>query len=100
MPWSTTRPASTKYRTREHRALSAAYKTAIRSGQALVCTARECVMPSRVITNPNGRAPDGVSVGHADNGIDYDGPQHLDCNVRDGAARGRSRRGQSGRWVV
>lgn len=57
----------------------------------LMCTARECVMPNRIITNPNGRARDGLHAGHDDSGTRYDGPQHNACNVRDGARRGRAR---------
>ena len=61
----------------------------------LTCTAKVCVFPTRTITNPNGRARDGLHAGHNDSGTAYDGPQHAACNIRDGAERGRARqRGQ------
>ena len=95
MPWSTTRPAGSttaaKYRTKEHRDYRAKLVRQMQRDGFLWCTAKRCVMPSRAITNPNGRARDGLHAGHADNGVDYDGPQHNACNVKDGARRGRAR---------
>lgn len=97
MPWaSRTNP---KYGTRQHRALSAEYKRLIIAGHVLTCTAKPCLLKAG-IANPNGNDPDGVTVGHADNGVDYDGPQHRKCNIDDGAKRGRARRGRAARWVV
>jgi len=105
MPWSTTRQPGTnaKYRTAEHRKLRAAYVSMIKAGQALDCTASVCVFDYAPIVNPDGRAPDGLHLGHADNGVDYAGPQHNLCNVKDGARRGNQRSRGAGpvrRWVL
>lgn len=92
MGWSANRPPrNPKYRTPEHLALVKAYKTELARAGALACTARECVFPTRAITNPNGSHPDGVTVGHADNGVDIDGPQHRRCNIKDASKRARAR---------
>lgn len=91
MPWATSRGkrgTHPKYRTRQHRQLSEQYKRQVRAGHVLTCTAARCVMSSRAITNPNGMDPDGVTVGHNDDGVTYAGPQHRRCNVLDGARRG------------
>lgn len=98
MAWATTRGNGTdpKYRTREHRERRAALVRKINAGEYIECTAVECVMPTRQITNPNGRARDGLHLGHNDDGVTYAGPQHNACNVRDGAKRGRARQGDSG----
>jgi hypothetical protein len=106
MPWSSTRKAGTnpKYRSAEHRERRAALVRRLKAGEVLVCTALVCVMPSREITNPNGRARDGLHLGHADDGVTYAGPQHNACNVKDGARRGRARQGRRAsaerRWVL
>jgi len=104
MPWATTRQPGTaaKYRTAEHRTLRASYVRLIKAGQALECTAAVCVFGRAPIVNPNGRDPDGLHLGHADNGVDYAGPQHNACNVKDGARRGnqRSRGVAPRRWVL
>ena len=106
MPWSNTRGPSTapKYRSKEHRDYRAALVRQLERDGYLVCTADVCVFDSRLITNPNGRARDGLHAGHEDNGIDYRGPQHNACNVKDGAKRGRARQGRrapvSRRWVL
>lgn len=102
MPWDRSAPTDPKYATREHRAIVATYKARLKRDGYLVCTARDCVFESRLIVNPNGRERDGLTAGHADNGIDYDGPQHRLCNVRDGARRGnrRSRGLDSTRWEL
>lgn len=92
MGWSTSRPPrNPKYRTTEHLALVKAYKAELARVGHLICTARECVMPSRAITDPNGSRPAGVTVGHADNGVDIDGPQHRACNIKDASKRARAR---------
>ena len=92
MAWSTSRPPrNPKYRTREHLAMVRAYKAELARVGWLTCTARECVMPTRTITNPDGSQPDGVTVGHADDGVAIDGPQHRRCNIRDGSKRARAR---------
>jgi hypothetical protein len=105
MPWSTTRTPGTnpKYETVEHRTLRAHYVRLIRAGQALDCTAQVCVLGRVPITNPNGNDPDGLNLGHNDDGVTYAGPQHRACNVKDGARRGNARsRGVSStrRWVL
>ena len=96
MPWDRNRPGTDpKYRTRRHREYRASLVAALKRDGYLTCTARVCVMPTRTITNPNGRAPDGLNAGHADNGVDYDGLQHRVCNLRDGAVRGRAKQDEA-----
>ena len=89
-----------KYKTAEHRKLRAHYATQLRAGLVLTCTATTCVMPSRAMTNPNGNAPDGLHLGHNDDGTTYAGPQHNACNVKDGARRGRAKQNQPRRWRI
>ena len=91
-----------KYKTTEHRTLRAHYVRQIKAGHALECTANVCVFDRAPIVNPNGRDPDGLHLGHADNGVDYAGPQHNLCNVRDGARRARAKQGDDcgGRWIL
>ena len=91
MTWPTGK-TNPKYRTREHRAYLAELKRQLKEHGRLWCTAKTCVLPTRWITNPNGRQRDGLTAGHADNGVDYDGPQHHQCNVEDGARRARAAR--------
>lgn len=101
MAWSTSRPPrNPKYRTPEHLAMVRAYKAELARVGWLTCTARECVMPTRTITNPDGSQPDGVTVGHADDGVAIDGPQHRKCNVLDGSKRARERQLTSRRWSL
>lgn len=104
MPWDRSAPTNPKYQTREHRDYLTALKRQLKVEGVLWCTARECVFKTRAITNPNGRDPNGLTAGHADNGVDYDGPQHRLCNVRDGAKRARARQGRrapaSRRWAL
>lgn len=91
MTWDRTAGTDPKYRTREHRIARDAYVRDIRAGQYVECTARVCVMPTRQITNTNGRARDGLHLGHNDDGVTYAGPQHNACNVKDGARRARAK---------
>ena len=93
MAWSTTRTSGTaaKYRTKQHRDYRAGLVRQLERDGYLVCTADICVMDSRLITNPNGRDRDGLHAGHEDNGVDYRGPQHNACNIRDGAVRASAR---------
>lgn len=104
MPWSTTRRAGTdpKYRTAEHRQRRAQLVRKINAGEYVECTAIRCVFASRQITNPNGRARDGLHLGHNDDGVTYAGPQHNACNVKDGARRGRAKQATPPprRWVL
>lgn len=103
MSWSTTRGAGVhpKYRSRTHRELRAHYVRRIKAGEPLDCTAMVCVFDRVPITNPNGNDPDGLHLGHEDDGVTYAGPQHRACNVKDGARRGNARsRGVVHRWVL
>lgn len=103
MPWQTTRTPGTseKYRTAEHRRERARLVAQLERDGYLICTAAVCVMPSRIITNANGRDADGLHAGHNDDGVTYAGPQHNACNVKDGARRGnrRARQGRR-RWAL
>lgn len=103
MPWSTTRKAGTaaKYRSREHRVLRAALVRRIAAGEELDCKAKVCVFGRMPITNPNGNDPDGLNLGHEDDGVTYRGPEHRACNVKDGARRGNARSRGRGikRWT-
>lgn len=91
MTW-TPKPTKAKYRSREHRHLRAHYVGLLRAGIPLDCTAKVCLLGRAPITNPDGNAPDGLHLGHADNGTDYAGPQHRVCNIEDGAQRAHARR--------
>lgn len=83
-----------KYQTREHRDYRARLLTQLRQDGYLICTAKVCALPTRHITEPNGRKRDGLHAGHNDEGTNYDGPQHNVCNVKDGARRARARQDQ------
>lgn len=84
--------AAPKYRTPEHRRYLAQLKAQLRREGYLICTAKVCKLPTRRITNPNGRAwPDGLQAGHNDDGITYAGPQHFACNSSDAGRRARAR---------
>ena len=103
MPWDRNRPGTddAKYRTPEHRKYRAALVATLKRDGALTCTARDCVMPTRATTNPDGSQPDGRNAGHNDDGTAYDGPQHRACNLKDGATRARARQGEPlRRWVL
>jgi hypothetical protein len=91
MPWDRSNGTDPKYRTKEHKAYRASLVNQLNRDGYLTCTAATCVMPTRTITNPNGRARDGLHAGHNDDGVTYAGPQHHACNVKDGAVRGRER---------
>lgn len=93
MPWSTTRAPGTqpKYRTKAHRRYRDSLVRQLERDGYLICTAQVCVFDDRTITSPNGRQRDGLHAGHEDNGVDYRGPQHNACNVKDGARRGNAR---------
>ncbi|HEY9495902.1 MAG TPA: hypothetical protein VIR15_13685 [Intrasporangium sp.] len=92
MAFTKRKGANPKYRTPEHRRYRAALVEQLNRQGYLMCTAKVCIFPTRHITNPNGRARDGLHAGHDDSGTSYDGPQHNACNVTDGAVRGRARR--------
>lgn len=101
MGWDSSRgPTKAKYRSREHKAYRAELVRQLERDGYLICTAKVCVLPSREITNPNGLHRDGLQVGHADDGVTYDGPQHAACNVKDGARRGRARQITPTRWKL
>jgi hypothetical protein len=92
MTWDRSQGVNPKYRSREHRLYLARLKEQLKRQGYLICTADPCYFPGRLITNPYGRHPDGLTAGHQPNGIDYAGPQHHRCNVKDGARRGRERK--------
>jgi hypothetical protein len=87
-----------KYQTREHRAERARWAQRLKRDGVVYCAQPVCVMPSRAILEGQG-----WHLGHADNGVDYIGPTHVDCNVKDAAVRARAK--QLGtttprRWVL
>jgi len=95
MPWSRDQPTDPKYRSKAHRDYLASLKRRLTREGYLECTATVCEYGDRTITNPNGSHPDGLTAGHNNDGVNYDGPQHRLCNVRDGARRGRARQGNA-----
>lgn len=101
MPWSTTRKAGTdpKYRRAEHRNLRAHYVRRIKAGEQLDCKAKVCVIGGP-ITNPNGNQHDGLHLGHNDDGVTYNGPEHRQCNLHDAARRARAKQETPARWVL
>lgn len=104
MGWDRKAPTNPKYRTAEHRDYRASLVRQLKRDGYLMCTATVCVMPSRMITNPNGRARDGLHAGHHDDGVTYRGPEHRACNIHDAAKRARARQGRrapaSRRWIL
>lgn len=71
----------------EHRQLRERWRPHVEAGEVL-CHAKECVMPSRVIL-PGQR----WDLGHNEAGTEWTGPEHERCNRRDGAVRlGRMKR--------
>ena len=100
MAFNRNTPVDPKYRTRQHREYRANLVRQLKRDGHLTCTAKTCVFPTRDITNPNGRARDGLHAGHNDDGTRYDGPQHAACNVKDGARRGRAKQDTPTRWVI
>lgn len=102
MAWDRSAGTNPKYRTKEHRDYRASLVAQLKRTGHLTCTAATCVMPTRDITNPNGRERDGLHAGHNDAGTEYDGPQHNACNVRDGATRARAAQDEPKphRWVL
>ena len=101
MAWDRSTGTAAKYRSTEHKRRRSALVDQLKRDGYLECTATRCLMPDRIITNPNGRDRDGLHLGHEDDGVTYAGPQHNVCNVRDGAVRGRARQSESvQRWVL
>jgi hypothetical protein len=98
MPWDRSQPTDPKYRTREHKQYRTHLLALLKQHGYLTCTANTCHLPTRTITNPNGSHNDGLTAGHADNGVDYDGPQHRTCNTKDGAKRARARQNRPMTW--
>lgn len=95
MPWDRTAPTDPKYRSKAHRDYRAGLVAQLKRDGYLVCTATVCLLRGRTITNPNGRARDGLHAGHQDDGVTYRGPQHNACNVTDGAVRANARQQQT-----
>jgi hypothetical protein len=91
VPWDRTSGTDPKYRSKAHRDYRASLVRQLKRDGYLMCTAKTCVMPTRMITNPRGRDRDGLHAGHDDSGTQYDGPQHNACNVTDGAKRARAK---------
>ena len=91
MPWDRRAGTHPKYRSREHIAYRKRLVAQLNRDGYLTCTAKMCIMPTRTITNPNGRARDGLHLGHNDDGVTFAGPQHAACNVKDGAVRARAK---------
>ena len=104
MPWDRSAGTHPKYRSPDHQRRRKALVAQLKRDGYLTCTAKVCVMASRIITEPNGRKPHGLHLGHEDDGITYAGPQHNACNVRDGAKRARAKQDTSvkpsRRWVL
>ena len=102
MAFSTSRNANPKYRQPEHIRYAKQLKAQLAREGVLHCTAKRCLFDTRDITNPDGRAPDGLTAGHNDAGDGYDGAQHRRCNTSDGARRGNRARkeGSRTRWVL
>jgi hypothetical protein len=103
MAWDRSAPSDPKYRSKAHREYRDGLVRQLERQGYLICTAPVCVLGDRTITNPNGRAPDGLTAGHEDDGVNYRGPEHLDCNRKDGARRGNRRSRQrldSKRWAL
>jgi hypothetical protein len=103
MPWDRGRPVDPKYGSPEHRDQVAAHKAAIARDGYVICAAVECMFPSRIITNPDGNAPDGVTAGHMPDGVAYNGPEHRKCNLHEAAVRANRRsRGvdRPRRWIL
>jgi hypothetical protein len=57
----------------------------------VLCAAVHCLFGSRYINNLRGMEPDGVTVGHEDDGVGIRGPEHRACNLHDAAKRGNAR---------
>ena len=101
MPWDRSAPTNPKYRSKQHRDYRARLVRQLERDGYLVCTAEVCVFESRLITTANGRARAGLHAGHSDDGVNYAGPQHNACNVRDGSVRARGRQGgKPTRWII
>jgi hypothetical protein len=94
MVWDRTGGTDPKYRTPEHKAYRDSLVRQLKRDGHLTCTAKVCLFPTRLITQPNGRQRDGLHAGHDDTGTRYDGPQHNACNVTDGARRARAKQNE------
>jgi len=101
MAWKRGGPVDPKYRSAEHRQLRAHYVRLIKAGIPVECMAPVCEFGHAPITNPNGMDPDGLNLGHEDDGVTYRGPEHRLDNVKDGARRGRARQDAGARrWAL
>lgn len=82
----------------EHRAERQRYVRLIQSGEVVLCHFPWCGQP---IWETNGNLPDGLNLDHNADRTGYRGPAHRDCNIKDGARRGRARQdGQPPRRLV
>ena len=86
MPWIKRSGSAPKYRTPKHRQERERWVRVLERDGTVQCAQPVCVMPTRAIHN--GQT---WHLGHADNGVDYIGPVHPLCNVKDGARRGRAK---------
>jgi hypothetical protein len=93
--WDRTKGTDPKYRSIEHKRYREGLVAHLKRDGYLICTASQCVQPTRHITNPNGRYRDGLHAGHNDAGTEYVGPQHNACNVKDGARRARAKQNEA-----
>jgi hypothetical protein len=88
MPWSTTRPRSTRYG-REHRAERDRHMRALQRAGAGLCAERRCVKRSRIIT------PDmDLHLAHDPTGTIVLGLAHAACNIHEAAVRANRLRQQ------
>jgi len=95
MTWDRTTGTHPKYRTPEHKRYRESLVAQLKRDGYLICSATECVLPTRHISNANGRDRDGLHAGHNDAGTEYVGPQHAACNVKDGARRARAKQNET-----
>ena len=103
MTWDRGQPTNPKYRSPEHRAYLAGLKRDLNAQGYLICAAPTCKFDGRVITNPNGLDPDGLTAGHLPDGQTYNGPEHRACNLHEAAVRANRRshgRDLPTRWVL
>src|SRR4051794_14072190 len=97
MPWDRSTPTDPKYRTKAHRDERAKYVRQMKRDGYLICAQPVCVMGERTI-----QRHDDWHLGHDETGMQYIGPTHAACNVKDGARRARARRDDPivRRWAV
>lgn len=96
MGWDRSKPTAAKYKTPEHRRERRKYADQMKRDGHLICAQPRCLMTSRVIV-----PGEPWHLGHDDTGTAYLGPVHKQCNVTDGAVRGRAKQNTSPtRWEL